>query len=83
MLALDKQSNTIPATPGLSFTPRRVILASFFEKVIKIKTWDWNNPIYTNLDNAIVTNLKKVNKKTLKKLRPILSRFISDNKVAI
>ncbi len=59
------------------------LLISFFEKVIKIKTWDWNNPIYTNLDNAIVTNLKKVNKKTLKKLRPILSRFINDNKVAI
>ena len=39
MLALDKQSNTIPATPGLSLTPRRVNLASFFEKVIPDTTF--------------------------------------------
>ena len=50
MLALDKQSNTIPATPGLSLTPRRVNLASFFEKVIKKLEPDFNS-IYNKMDN--------------------------------
>ena len=39
------------------------LLITFFEKVLKLKSWNWKNPIYSNLDNAIITNLKNVDKK--------------------
>ena len=53
------------------------LLISFFEKVLKLKSWNWKNPIYSNLDNAIITNLKNVNKKNLKSLEPLLKRYLS------
>ena len=47
------------------------LLITFFEKVLKLKSWNWKNPIYSNLDNAIITNLKNVDKKELKNLTPV------------
>tara|TARA_B100001939_G_scaffold345044_1_gene360779 strand:+ start:161 stop:1042 length:882 start_codon:yes stop_codon:yes gene_type:complete len=53
------------------------LLITFFEKVLKLKSWNWKNPIYSNLDNAIITNLKNVDKKELEKLKPLLKRYLS------
>ena len=59
------------------------LLLSFFDYIQKIKNWDWEDDIYTNLDNSIITNLSKVNKKSLKRLEPILRRFINKRKISI
>ena len=53
------------------------LLISFFEKIIKLKSWNWENPTYSNLDNAVITNLKNVNKKDLNKLKPLLERYLN------
>ena len=53
------------------------LLISLFEKVLKIKNWNWNNPIYHNLDNALITDIKKIDKKYLEKLRPLLKRYLN------
>ena len=53
------------------------LLITSFEKVLKLKSWNWKNPIYSNLDNAIITNLKNVDKKELEKLKPLLKRYLS------
>ena len=53
------------------------LLISFFNNVSKLKSWNWEDDIYSNLDNAIVTNLAKVKKQTLKKLSPLLRRYIN------
>ena len=53
------------------------LLISFFEKIIKLKSWNWKNPTYSNLDNAVITNLKNVNKKDLNKLKPLLERYLN------
>ena len=56
------------------------LLLSFLNYIQKIKYWDWEDDIYKNLDTSIITNLTKVNKKSLKKLEPILRRFINKKK---
>ena len=48
-------------------------------KILKLKSWNWKNPIYYNLDNAIITNLKNVDKKELEKLKPLLKRYLNKN----
>ena len=53
------------------------LLIACFEKILKLKSWNWKNPIYSNLDNAIITNLKNVDKKQLAKLKPLLKRYLS------
>ena len=53
------------------------LLISFFEKVLKLKSWNWKNPIYSNLDNAVITNLKNVKKNDLSKLKPLLKRYLN------
>ena len=53
------------------------LLISFFNNVSKLKSWNWEDDIYSNLDNAIVTNLTKVKKQTLRKLSPLLKRYIN------
>ena len=44
-------------------TKKQKLTNCFFEKLLKLKSWNWKNPIYSNLDNAIITNLKNVDKK--------------------
>ena len=58
-------------------TKAQNLLISFFEKILKLKSWNWENPIYTNLDSSVVTNLKNVNKKDLEKLKPLLKRYLN------
>ena len=53
------------------------LLISFFEKFLKLKSWNWENPIYSNLDNAVITNLKNVKKTDLNKLKPLLKRYLN------
>ena len=59
------------------------LLLSFLNYIQKIKYWDWEDAIYKNLDTSIITNLAKVNKKSLKKLEPILRRFLNKKKISI
>ncbi len=61
----------------------QILLTSFFDKVLSLKNWNWENSIYNNLDNSVITDVSKVNKKTLKKLNPILKRFLSHKKISI
>ena len=53
------------------------LLISFFNNVSKLKSWNWKDDIYSNLDNAIVTDLTKVKQQTLRKLSPLLKRYIN------
>ena len=53
------------------------LLISFFEKVLTLKSWNWKNPIYSNLDNAVITNLKHVKKTDFNKLKPLLKRYLN------
>ena len=53
------------------------LLISFFNNVSKLKSWNWKDDIYCNLDKAIVTDLTKVKKQTLRKLSPLLKRYIN------
>ena len=53
------------------------LLISFLEKITEIKSWNWENPIYSNLDSALITNYKDVDKKILNKLSPVLKRYLS------
>ncbi len=61
----------------------QTLLISFFDRISKLKMWDWKDPIYNNLNTSIITNINKVNKKTLKKLNPILKRFLHHKKTFI
>ena len=58
-------------------TKAKSLLVSIFEKIAKIQSWNWKNPIYSNLDNALITNLKYVDKKVLIKLNPLLKRYLN------
>ncbi|MDC3023982.1 S-methyl-5'-thioadenosine phosphorylase [Alphaproteobacteria bacterium] len=58
-------------------TKAKSLLISIFEKIAKIQSWNWKNPIYSNLDNALITNLKYVDKKVLIKLKPLLKRYLN------
>jgi 5'-methylthioadenosine phosphorylase len=43
---------------------------------IKKYPWDWNDPIYFSLDNAIITSPKKINGKLAKKLDAVAGRVL-------
>ena len=45
--------------------------------LLKLKYWNWKNPIYSNLDNAVITDLKNVKKTELNKLKPLLKRYLN------
>ena len=53
----------------------QALLTSVFNKILELKSWNWKNFIYNNLDKSIITNIEKVNIKTIKKLGPILKRY--------
>ena len=61
----------------------QTLLTDFFDKVLSLKNWNWKNSIYNNLDNSVITDISKANKKTLKRLHPILKRFLNDKKKSI
>ena len=43
----------------------------------KVKKWDWNDKVYSCLNEAIITNKDSITNKTLKKLKPVLKRRFS------
>ena len=53
------------------------LILSVLDNLEKLKNWDWTNKIYSCLDEAVLTNKDAINKKTLKKLKPILKRRFS------
>ena len=53
------------------------LILSVLDNLVKSKQWDWNDKIYSCLDEAVLTNKDAINKKTLKKLKPILKRRFS------
>ena len=55
----------------------KMLLLSILENLDKIKKWDWNDKIYTCLNEAIITAKDSISSKTLKKLKPILKRRFS------
>ncbi len=54
------------------------LLLELFKKILNLDSWNWNNPIYNNLNNAIITNTKNVSRKTLKDLSPIIKRYLKE-----
>ena len=61
----------------------QTLLTDFFDKILSLKNWNWKNSIYNNLDNSVITDISKANKRTLKRLHPILKRFLNDRKKSI
>ena len=57
----------------------QTLLINFFNKLLELESWNWSNTIYNNLDNSIITDFKKVNKKNIKRLKPILERYLIKN----
>ena len=53
------------------------LLLSILENLDKIKKWDWNDKIYSCLNEAIITTKNSISSKTLKKLKPVLKRRFS------
>ena len=63
---MHKNTNTVKA-----------LLLSMLENLDKIKKWDWNDNIYSCLNEAIITTKDSISSKTLKKLKPVLKRRFS------
>ena len=55
----------------------KILLLSMLENLNKIKKWNWNDKIYSCLNEAIITSQDSISSKTLKKLKPILKRRFS------
>ncbi len=55
----------------------RVLLLSVLDNLKKIKKWDWNDKVYSCLNEAVITSKESISSKTFKKLRPILKRRFS------
>ena len=55
----------------------KILLLSILDNLDKIKKWDWNDKIYTCLNEAIITAKDSISIKTLKKLKPVLKRRFS------
>ena len=55
----------------------KTLLKSIFNKLNILKKWNFNDKIYFCLDEAVLTRKEDVDKKTLKKLTPILKRRFS------
>ena len=53
------------------------LILSVLNNLNKVKIWNWNDKIYTCLNEAILTNKGDIANKTLKKLGPILRRRFS------
>ena len=53
------------------------LILSVLNNLNKVKSWNWNDKIYTCLNEAILTNKGDIANKTLKKLGPILRRRFS------
>ncbi len=55
----------------------KMLLLSILENLEKIKKWDWNDKIYTCLNEAVITAKDSISNKTLKRLQPVLKRRFS------
>ena len=55
----------------------KTLLLSMLGNLDKIKKWDWNDKIYSCLNEAIITSKDSISSKTMKKLKPILKRRFS------
>ena len=55
----------------------KTLLLSMLENLDKIKKWDWNDKIYSCLNEAVITSKDSISDKTMKKLKPILKRRFS------
>ena len=55
----------------------KILLLSMLKTLNKIKKWDWNDKIYSCLNEAIITSKDSISSKTLKKLKPVLKRRFS------
>ncbi len=53
------------------------LIISLLDNIEKIKIWNWNDKVYTCLDEAVLTQKKAIHKKKLKELEPILKRRFS------
>ena len=54
----------------------KALILSILDNLEKVN-WDWTDKVYSCLNEAIITNKNSINKKTLKKLEPILKRRYS------
>ncbi len=61
----------------------QALLLSFIKMINNMKQWQWEDDIYNNLNTSIITDFKKVKKSTLKRLKPILNRLISEKNITI
>ena len=52
----------------------KILLKSIFDTLHVLKKWNFKDKIYFNLDDAVLTKKEDVDKKTLKRLTPILKR---------
>ena len=55
----------------------KILILSILDNLKKTKKWDWNDKIYSCLDEAVVTSKGDISAKTLKKLKSILKRRFS------
>ena len=55
----------------------KTLLLSMLGNLCKIKKWDWNDKIYSCLNEAVITSKDSISSKTMKKLKPILKRRFS------
>ena len=55
----------------------RELLLSMLYNLDKLKKWNWNDKIYSCLNEAIITTKDSISSKTLKKLKPVLKRRFS------
>ena len=54
-----------------------MLLLSVLENLDKVKRWDWNDKIYTCLNEAIITSKDSITSQALKRLKPVLKRRFS------
>jgi len=52
----------------------KILLESIFKNLNKTKSWNWKDNTYSCLNEAVITQKKNINIKTLNKLKPILKR---------
>ena len=55
----------------------KMLLLSVLENLDKVKRWDWNDKIYTCLNEAIITSKESITSQALKRLKPVLKRRFS------
>ena len=52
-------------------------IQQMLDNLDKVKKWDWNDKVYSCLNEAIITSKDSIASKTLKKLKPVLKRRFS------